>query len=386
MLRKVRRATRNGFLRYVLIATAGFSMGAATLAFGAGVPAANGVYHGCYNNATGIVRVLGDPATSPANCITAGSPQLARASWLLETPISWNQSGQTGVAGPMGPTGKTGEAGPVGAQGIPGGTGPQGIRGETGPAGERGLTGATGPTGASGGGVSSLDGVPCVTSTSVPGSIHIHYETGNRITLSCDQLSAILAIEPPGYELPEGSPLTPILEGTVLPPVRFSMRNEGVAPSDPLTYVVSPSLTITANSCPAAGLAPAGSCLLDVSLTVPHSPGHHGEGIQVIAGAATTIVGVGVWTLCNTHDNGLGGRYDFCHILGVPGDPSTYDLALAERASSGSPIRLDCGGLLAVQARTAYGIAVWVFQGQLAGHVRESADGFCPTASDPTWN
>ena len=77
----------------------------------AAIPDDGGTFHGCVNNATGVVRIV-DPSKpgSLGSCITTG------AAVLRETAITWNQQGVPGTAGAPG------------AVGAPGATGPQGRR------------------------------------------------------------------------------------------------------------------------------------------------------------------------------------------------------------------------------------------------------------------
>jgi hypothetical protein len=71
----------------------------APLAFAAGpIPAADGVIHGCHNNATGVLRVVSDAS----QCLSSTNALVQRNAALLETPLAWNQ------AGPQGPKGDTG--------------------------------------------------------------------------------------------------------------------------------------------------------------------------------------------------------------------------------------------------------------------------------------
>src|SRR3954453_21812932 len=104
-----------------------------SVALGA-IPGAGGKIDGCYTKVGGIVRVI-DKAKGEA----CGSK--------LETPLSWNQTGAAGPAGPkgdIGPAGAPGEkggAGPAGAAGEKGDAGPAGAAGEKGDAGPPGLAG-----------------------------------------------------------------------------------------------------------------------------------------------------------------------------------------------------------------------------------------------------
>jgi hypothetical protein len=97
-----------------------------SVALGA-IPGAGGKIDGCYTKVGGIVRVI-DKAKGEA----CGSK--------LETPLSWNQ---TGAAGPAGPKGDMGPAGAPGEKGDAGPAGPAGAAGEKGDAGPPGLAGTT---------------------------------------------------------------------------------------------------------------------------------------------------------------------------------------------------------------------------------------------------
>lgn len=138
--------------RTVLVGVLAFMLGSSSAALGLVV---NGVITACYNNATGLLRI----ETTAAACITAGNPLLARSPQLLETRLTWNQTGATGPkgdTGPQGPRGDTGAAGatgstgPTGADGVPGATGASGAQGDTGPRGATGDSGPQGPTGPTG--------------------------------------------------------------------------------------------------------------------------------------------------------------------------------------------------------------------------------------------
>jgi hypothetical protein len=99
---------------------------------------------------------------------------------------------------------------------------------------------------------------------------------------------------------------------------------------------------------------------------------------------------------CQTsHSNGLGQRYYDCNPLGIPGNPSTYKLSMAQAALMAWPVTgtdgiISCGvGLSAVYREDASSCAVWVYTGALAGYVRLSTGASscsCPTTSDRTWN
>jgi hypothetical protein len=92
-----------------LTATVGVAVGATLASSPYTDP--QGVYHGCVNNGSGLLRMVipGDTCKAP------------------ETAVDWNQAGGTpGPAGPAGP------AGPKGDDGSPGETGPQGPAGASG--------------------------------------------------------------------------------------------------------------------------------------------------------------------------------------------------------------------------------------------------------------
>jgi hypothetical protein len=69
----------------IAIAAVGIVLGVTV----ASIPDSNGVIHACYGKVTGNVRIV----ESASQCTA------------LETPTSWNQTGQPGPAGPAGPSG-----------------------------------------------------------------------------------------------------------------------------------------------------------------------------------------------------------------------------------------------------------------------------------------
>ncbi|MGW6144127.1 hypothetical protein ACWFRM_40005 [Streptomyces sp. NPDC055144] len=75
----------------------------------ADIPGAGGVYTGCYNRSTGVLRVIDFEA--------------GRRCRSGELTVRWNQTGPTG---PNGPKGDTGLQGLQGIQGPKGDTGPSG--------------------------------------------------------------------------------------------------------------------------------------------------------------------------------------------------------------------------------------------------------------------
>lgn len=86
----------------------------------AAIPDSSGVFHGCYDNQSGQVRIIDTDTGLPKGC------------GKNETEVSWNQQGPKGDTGPQGPQGP---AGPTGATGAVGPTGAAGPAGPAGPAG-----------------------------------------------------------------------------------------------------------------------------------------------------------------------------------------------------------------------------------------------------------
>ena len=118
---KIRNSFKTTFAVAVIV------MGVVAVAVAAvatGIPNADGIITGCYDN-RGNLRVVED-ATS-----CHGS----------EKVLTWHQIGQ------QGPMGLPGQLGPVGPQGLRGFFGPQGPIGPQGPQGETGETGPQGPPG-----------------------------------------------------------------------------------------------------------------------------------------------------------------------------------------------------------------------------------------------
>src|SRR5690242_2830183 len=138
-------------------------LGGGVAAAAGAIPGANGTIQGCYNNATGVLRVVSDSS----QCLTSG-PLVTRTPALKETPITWSQTGPQGAAGlagaagqkgdtggigpmgPMGPKGDEGAAGAPGAKGESGAKGDMGPQGDIGPTGPQGLQGVQGAPGLSG--------------------------------------------------------------------------------------------------------------------------------------------------------------------------------------------------------------------------------------------
>ena len=82
-----------------------------------------GVIHGCYDKASGLLRVTDADTKKPKECTTS------------EAALDWTQQGPQGPQGPIGPQGPAGPDGPAGPTGATGATGPQGPQGVPGPAG-----------------------------------------------------------------------------------------------------------------------------------------------------------------------------------------------------------------------------------------------------------
>lgn len=116
------------------VAVGGVASGASERPSKSGIPNPRGVYSACYEDRTGVLRLV--PGT-----------QGCRPS---ETRATWNRRGQRGSVGPVGPQGEVGPQGAQGAQGATGERGATGARGATGTTGATGATGATGPAGPQG--------------------------------------------------------------------------------------------------------------------------------------------------------------------------------------------------------------------------------------------
>src|SRR5438552_5143237 len=122
----LRRVVRYGAIVMVALTLATGGVVVASVGL---IPDPSGLIHGCYDNATGAMRVV----TSATSCAAT------------ETPISWNQAGVPGATGPIGLPGipgPVGAAGPQGAQGSQGNQGPQGNQGNKG---DKGAASRSGP-------------------------------------------------------------------------------------------------------------------------------------------------------------------------------------------------------------------------------------------------
>ena len=134
-----------------------FGIGVAVVLVGGGtaysaIPSSDGAFHGCVNNATGVLRVI-DTSKGGAlgNCILSPSA-------LKETPIAWNGQGVAGARGPAGPQGEAGA---------------QGERGPAGPA----ITD-----------LAELEGIAC-TVAGRTGTVHITVDTSGSISMNCAPVS-----------------------------------------------------------------------------------------------------------------------------------------------------------------------------------------------------
>ena len=153
----IRLSTR--LIRYAIVGVLGISIGGAGAIFASAlIPGPDGVIHGCYQSATGILRVVADPSACRGT----------------ETAIWWNQ------VGPQGATGATGATGAAGATGVTGATGAAGANGQNG---ATGPTGATGPAGTGVASLNSLNGVPC--GADGTGTTRVVY-FGNTVAIFCD--------------------------------------------------------------------------------------------------------------------------------------------------------------------------------------------------------
>lgn len=108
----------------------------------AGIPGPDGVITGCYDQASGQLRVI--DVTAQAQCL-ATEQQLT---WQQTGPVGpAGAQGEQGATGPTGPAGATGPQGEKGEPGAPGAPGPVGTPGAPGPIGPQGEQGPPGPQG-----------------------------------------------------------------------------------------------------------------------------------------------------------------------------------------------------------------------------------------------
>lgn len=84
--------------KFLIGVTIGLVVGIGSAAVYASIPDGSGVIHACYNNSTGMTRIIDD------------SSQTCRGG---ETAITWNQTGPQGPQGPQGPPGSGGGSGLV---------------------------------------------------------------------------------------------------------------------------------------------------------------------------------------------------------------------------------------------------------------------------------
>jgi hypothetical protein len=140
----------NGFMRR--LAAAGVVLGVGTLAAAgvaiAGIPGADGVIHGCYQQPKGALRIIDSAVDSCSRS---------------ETAIKWSQTG------------------PQGPQGLSGPAGPQGPVGSAGPAGP---AGPTGPAGTPGAPATSIWAVVEPTFDIETGSLFVHYHGSHLVTVT----------------------------------------------------------------------------------------------------------------------------------------------------------------------------------------------------------
>jgi Cys-rich repeat protein len=101
----------------------------------------------------------------------------------------------------------------------------------------------------------------------------------------------------------------------------------------------------------------------------------------------------GCETLANPpHMNGLGQMYDLpCAALGMPGNDSSYSLAMAQAASAawasdGMTGTLKCTSSQCVTNTNGGMCAVWCYTKKAAGNVQAGATCQCPGGNDASWN
>jgi hypothetical protein len=115
-------------LRWAAVTTAIVALPAAGAIAYASIPDPSGAIHGCYNSATGQLRVIDPSATNDPN------PTKSSCLKNVESAISWSQTG------PQGPKGDAGVNGDPGANGLPG---PKGDKGDPGAQGDPGQNGVS---------------------------------------------------------------------------------------------------------------------------------------------------------------------------------------------------------------------------------------------------
>jgi Collagen triple helix repeat (20 copies) len=251
---------------------------AAGAAIASGPVDSSGVIHGCYGqtNADGTTHnfVLQDAGTTCPNNMT---------------PITWSQTGPAGPAGPAGP------------QGAPGPTGPAG------PAGPIGNTGPPGPAGANGNTVLNGTGAPAAT-------------VGSNGDFYIDTAVDVL----------------------------YGPKAGGAWPATGTSLVGSPGATGPAGPAGPAGAqgpaGPAGSGVIGMPCTT--TTGFPGT-VSLITGSNDTVVlhcDIRPGPPVCTHDtgtfvlvNGVSSRLpyqDCADPLGVPGEPTTYNLTMAIDAAN----------------------------------------------------
>jgi hypothetical protein len=126
----------------------------------AAIPGSGGSIQGCYNKATGVLRVVSDPS----QCLVATNPVVVHAPVLLEVPIQWNQTG------------------PPGTPGLPGAKGDPGVQGLQGQPGAKGDKGDAGTGLAS---IADLNGTAC-TNGAVAGTVQTAVAGNGDITFHCN--------------------------------------------------------------------------------------------------------------------------------------------------------------------------------------------------------
>jgi hypothetical protein len=138
-----------------VIAIAGLLLAVAGSVAYATIPDDGKVFHACMLNNLGTIRLI-DPTLPSTNFMSKCS--------ALESPVSWNQSGQQGIQGIQGPAGTAGADGKNGIDGKNGLDGKDGAPGTPGAAGKDGKDGLTGTNGLDGkDGARGNDGASCLT-------------------------------------------------------------------------------------------------------------------------------------------------------------------------------------------------------------------------------
>lgn len=186
------------------------ALGSGAYAAVSGIPDAQGVFHGCVNNSTGVLRVVKSAQScTHRRVIRRGGKRIVIPG---ELAIAWNQQGPRGLQGGQGAQGSQGQQGSQGAQGAQGaqgGQGPQGIQGQ------QGTEGTQGP------------GATTFATTLAQGSslqTLVNMNNGLTLTGSCTTAPEVELTISPGSDVAQGSGTASFNGGA---PVAFDFDSTG---------------------------------------------------------------------------------------------------------------------------------------------------------------